>query len=171
MPITRWVHEYARVVVDDEWSNMARGKASRRASDALHQLWEIFHEFEPRTARDNAFYAESLRRLNLLGDYRRLRLLSSQSEMPRVFWVLLVLGGVVTVGYTYCFGVEKLSAHAVMTATLAGMLAFILALILLLEHPFSGDLSVSPQAFKQVLERFEQVHPLATSPHTHTQTR
>ena len=149
------IRAYARVVLEEEWPAMANGEASPSAWAVFNQLWRSYAQVAPQTARDQAWHAESLDRLNELGDYRRLRLLSSRSSVPRMLWVVLVAGGMITVGFSYLFGTEDARLHMVMVAALSATVALVLLLLSALEHPFSGTVAVGPEAFRQLKDIFD----------------
>ncbi len=144
---------YAQTVVDEEWPAMSRGQESQRAWKEFKGLWDIYREITPQTTRENAVYAESLRRLNDLSDSRRLRLHASRDEVPPVMWVVLWSGAVTMIGFTYFFGVKSIRAQSLMTAALTAVIASILFLIIALDNPFAGDARVTPKAFQHELDR------------------
>ena len=91
-----------------------------------------------------------------LADARRTRLVAAEeSSIPAVLWVVLVVGGIVAVGFAYLFGLESTWAHRLMVAALAGVIALVLFTIGVLDHPFSGGARIEPGAFDLVLNRFE----------------
>jgi predicted membrane protein len=67
----------------------------------------------------------------------------------------LIIGGTLVVGFTYLFGMENNITHVLMVATLALVISLVLFTVATLNHPFRGDVSVRPDAFDQVLARFE----------------
>jgi tryptophan-rich sensory protein len=151
---------YARTVVEKEWPAMAERRASLEAWEAYNRLWRTYQGFKPRDAYENAWYQESLRQLNELGDHRRLRLLSNRSEVPGVIWVALLGGGAVTIAFSYLFGAKHTWAQAVMIAGLGIMIALVLLSIFALQHPFSGLSRIAPHAFHQTIEIIDQwSHP------------
>ena len=79
----------------------------------------------------------------------------AEESLPTVLWVVLIVGGMVTVGFAYLFGLEDTGAHMLMVASLAGVIALVLFTIGVLDHPFSGSARVGPEAFELVLNRFE----------------
>ena len=81
--------------------------------------------------------------------------MEADEGIPVILWVVLVIGGAVTVGFTYLFGLENTRVHRLMIAALAGVIALVLFTIGALEYPFSGGARVGPGAFELVLERFE----------------
>ena len=150
--VHRRLVRYLEAVIDEEWETMSEGKSSPVASRLYEDVWEGYYRFEPRSEKQNHFYQESLTRLNELGESRRLRLLSSRASVPSVMWVLLIAGGVVTIAFSYVFWFRSLRAQALGVATLAGLTGFVLFLIFALEHPFAGDIRVTPHAFEDLLE-------------------
>jgi hypothetical protein len=90
-----------------------------------------------------------------LNDSRRMRLVAASESMPPILWIVMIFGGVVTVGFTYLFGLQNTWAHRLMVASLASVIALVLFTIGILEHPFSGGTHVSPGAFELILDRFE----------------
>lgn len=146
---------YARSVVNDEWQMMAKGESSPITTQAYDTIWQAYYEIQPQTERDKIFYQESIKGLNDLSHSRRFRLLSSRSGLPVALWVLLIGGGIIAVGFTYLFGIENSWTQMLMVASLAGLIGFILFLIISLDFPFSGDLRIGPEAIKGVIELWE----------------
>jgi hypothetical protein len=98
---------------------------------------------------------DHLDQVQRLGDARRARLVAAQESLPTVLWVVLIVGGIVVVGFAYLFGMENTGAHALMVAALAGVIALVLFTIAAMDHPFSGGARIGPEAFELVLNRFE----------------
>lgn len=144
---------YARIAVEEEWPMMARGEEGRQTQQAIEGLWQTYREVEPQTGRENALYGASLDRLNELSDSRRSRLHASQNDLPLIVRVLLWGGGLMTLCFTYFFGVKSVRSQALMTAALTVVLSFVLFLIVALDNPFHGSVRVSPAP----LERARQI--------------
>jgi hypothetical protein len=150
-PVQDLVQKYGKVVVDEEWRDMARGRWSREAERALEEIWHALQSIESRTKREDALYAEALARFNDLSDARSHRLHCSLLRLPPSLWVLLLTNGGLVVGSMWIFGLESFSAHALMTVALAGSIAFILYLIADLDNPFWGSWRVGTDAFQRAL--------------------
>lgn len=148
---------YTQIVVDDEWNTMSEGKASQKAQAAMEDLWKIYREIDPQTNRENALYGESLDRLSDVSDSRRLRIYASSDDIPLVIQVILWGGGLITIAFTYFFGVKSIRSQALMTMALSGEVAFILFLIVALDNPFHGYLRVTPEPMQQVLQMFKTI--------------
>lgn len=147
---------YARIVAEKEWPAMAEGRSSPEMWDIYNSLWEAYRVFQPETDHQRVWYAQSLTELNLLGDRRRLRLLSSRSAgIPDVMWVALVGGGLVTIGFSFLFGTTSAKAQVLMTSSLAITIALVLFSITALAQPFAGITRVEPESFHQVASIFD----------------
>jgi hypothetical protein len=138
---------YARVVVEEEWPLMERGETSSRATSALRELRVSLQDIDASTSAGQVLYDQALTRMHQVSDARRLRLLETTEGLPVVLWVVLVGGGVVTVCFTYLFGIKNNVAHALMVAALTLLICGILFTIGALEYPFSGYSRVQPHAF------------------------
>ena len=152
------IRRYAQTVVDSEWDEMAQGQGeSREAGDALNAIWTAFRAMKPRTDSDIAFYSEAISSLHEVSELRRSRIESSRAEIPAAIWGVLIVGAVISVAFTYFFGVRSFAAQALMVSALAALIGLVLAVILALDLPFSGGISVSPGSMRDTIVEFDHV--------------
>src|SRR5918998_2158629 len=144
---------YARVVVE-EWPMMEQGQTSPRADSLLRQLRLKLLQFEPRTRGEQVLYERGLAQVHDAVDARRSRLLEVREGIPNLLWVVLVVGGVITVSFTYLFGLKSNVAHALMVAALTLLICAILFTIGEFNYPFSGVVEIQPEAFREMLGSF-----------------
>jgi protein-S-isoprenylcysteine O-methyltransferase Ste14 len=145
---------YARVVVEEEWPMMEQGQTSPRADSLLRQLRLKLLQFDPSTEGEQVLYEQGLTNLHNAIDARRSRLLEVREGIPNLLWVVLVLGGVITVSFTYLFGLKSNLAHALMVAALTLLICGILFTIGEFNNPFSGVVEIRPEAFREALHSF-----------------
>jgi len=148
------VRTYTRVVVEEEWPMMERGQVSPRAESLLRQLTLKLLGFHPRTQGGQVLYESGLRQLHDAADARRSRLLEVREGIPDLLWVVIVVGGVITVSFTYLFGLKSNLAHALMVAALTLVICGILFTIGEFDYPFSGVAELRPEPFKELLGSF-----------------
>jgi hypothetical protein len=148
------VRTYVRVVVEQEWPMMERGQTSERAESLLSKLRSKMLGFDPHTKGEQVLYELGNTQLHDAADARRSRLLEVREGIPTLLWVVLVGGGVVTVSFTYLFGLKSNAAHAFMVAALTLVICGILFTIGEFDYPFSGVVEIGPEAFKEVLDSF-----------------
>jgi uncharacterized integral membrane protein len=145
---------YARVVVEQEWPMMEQGQTSPRADSLLRQLRSKLLQFDPRTKGEQVLYERGLTQVHDAVDARRSRLLQVREGIPNLLWVVLVVGGVITVSFTYLFGLKSNRTHALIVAALTLVICGILFTIAEFNNPFSGVVEIRPDAFKEMLGSF-----------------
>jgi hypothetical protein len=143
---------YLRSVIEREWPKMANGQEDSMTYLEMVLIWREFRAFRP-SAQDAPYYQEAVTQLAAFNDARRDRILSSHAKIPPVMWGLLLLGGAIIVGFCYLFAAPKRWPQAITVALLTAMIALTLTLIYALDHPFSGQVKVKPEAFEYLLER------------------
>ena len=67
----------------------------------------------------------------------------------------MIVGAVITIGFSFLFGTENIWAQSFMVASLAGVITLVLLLIVALDHPYAGIIIVTPEAFVDQLARFK----------------
>ena len=142
---------YARVVVEEEWPLMRDGRTSERAGELADDLRSSIQDFESGTESEQALRSEGLTRLDDLEEARALRQLEVREGLPHIVWVVLIVGGVITVAFTFLFGMETPWLHMLAVAALTVIVSLILYTVATLEYPFDGSLRVQPDAFELVL--------------------
>lgn len=152
-PIQDKLYAYAGDVVDREWPLMATGKGPDAQTAATYEeLWRTVYAARAgvSTPADAVFFQAAIDQMNELGMQRRLRLLSSESKLPTVMWMLLIGGGLVAVGFTYCIGTRHALVQGLITAALTGLIVFTLMLVSALQHPFAGQIRIKADAMESV---------------------
>jgi hypothetical protein len=134
---------------------MEDGQFSPQAWALVDEIRQRIGQFESSTSNEQVLQDQGLTRVHDLADARRLRLLETHEDIPTILWVVLLSGGVITIGFTYLFGLENTWAHRLMVLTLAAVIGLVLFTIGAMEHPFSGGARISTEAFDLILERFE----------------
>jgi hypothetical protein len=152
--IQNLIRTYVRVVVEEEWPMMEQGQTSQRADSLIRQLRSKILKFDPHTKGGQVLYERGLAQLHDAANARRTRLLEVREGIPGLLWVVLVLGGLITVSFTYLFGLQSNLAHALMVAALTLVICGILFTIGEFNNPFSGVVEIRPDAFEEVLRSF-----------------
>lgn len=156
-----YVRDYTVAVIEKEWSLLSHGKISHEADEALENGFGVLRTVEPKTITQQAFHVEVLGKLNDVTEKRALRIHAGRAEMPGPFWLLLILGTLVTGTLAAIMPVSSPRLHALLLASLAGTSALVIALIFVLDGPFVGDLGVNADAFREALEEFTQIDKLS----------
>jgi hypothetical protein len=144
--------DYTAAVDGNELKRMSSGEIGLHSTGALLSLMTIFYQIDEKSIPNKELYAETLKRLNDLAQYRRLRIFAGNDTVPLAIWLVLLVGGVFTVSYTFFFGMKNIKAQYLITTTLTVTITLILFLIYVLDHPFTGSSKVSAQPLKDVME-------------------
>ena len=143
---------YVQVTVTDDWPAMAHGQVSAPASRALQALYATVLTTNPDTPRKAAVFSEVLNRLDSLTQARRTRLLLATGVVPGVVWAVLFAGAFLTLTFTFFFGLRSLGSQLIMTGMLATLIFMALYVAIEIDHPYTGPVSVGPEAMRIALE-------------------
>lgn len=146
------VIDYIESVRNDELPRMASEHMALYTMPSLRHLDQLLSAPDFHVVRNTELYATSLRRLDDLKDYRRLRIFSGRNDVPSLIWLVLLLGGVIMIANTYFFAMRRVRVQALLIATLNITLTLVLFLIFVLNHPFTGMSRASDEPLRQVLE-------------------
>jgi hypothetical protein len=148
---------YAQSVVNDEWPAMAAcGQAHPQTEEIYERLWALTYHFQPETKIQDAYLDQFLARMNELSGVRRQRILHSRMEVHSVLGLVLLIGGLPTVAYTLLFSNKHAWVQVVIMASVMSIVMLGLLVTLSLQYPFSGDVSIEPEAFRQLLGSFKK---------------
>ncbi|MGA4844152.1 hypothetical protein [Streptomyces sp. G45] len=150
------VGAYVRAVAEVQWPLMREGRPRYAVTErAVERMFAALRSFEPTTEREKTFYREVVRDINRVVAERRARITQARQTLPAVFKVLVYGGAVVFIPLTFLYGNKSRQVRLLFVGSVAALVSFSLLLVLVLDHPFSGDISVSPDAFRQgALARF-----------------
>ncbi|MFJ8825450.1 DUF4239 domain-containing protein [Streptomyces sp. NPDC102467] len=147
---------YVHAVVDKQWPLMREGKPDPGLTNSeITDLYSAYQEYEPHGASEEAYYEQSVATLADIATARRSRLAQAGQELPILLTVLVYGGALVMLPLTFLYGIESLRAQLMFITSVAALIGVSLLLVLTLDHPFAGALSVSPEPFKEgVLAQF-----------------
>lgn len=149
--VQQLAESYARAVVEEEWPLLEQAQSSPRAETLLDELRRSVQEVEPDTDAQGALRTQALAELAELEEDRVLRLVLVREGLPYILWVVLVVGGILTVVFPYLFGIDAAWLHAATVGGLTVLVALVLHVIGVLDYPFGSDVGVQPEAFEVVL--------------------
>jgi hypothetical protein len=144
------LHDYVDTVIDVEWPSLRQGLEEKRAAMAVDAIFNEWISFQPKTEKENVVATEIFQRLNNFSTVRRNRIQTGLSGLMPVLWVVVIVGAVLNLGMTFLFWMDDRRVHFAMTALLGATIGMVVYLILALDHPLWGDVSVAPTAFEAV---------------------
>jgi hypothetical protein len=142
---------YVKAIINEEWKMMAKGKRSANVQKTQVELWELYGNFQPKNESQKIFFAESVKKLNQATEMRRQRIVYASTGIHPILYFVLIIGSFITIAFTMLFGTENIVPHLIMVSLLAAMIAIILFTVISMDYPFTGDISITPDVFTQIL--------------------
>jgi hypothetical protein len=142
---------YVNAVVTDDWSAMKRGEQALSAGVAYDKL--LREVLDPRIASEAgpAPHAALLNATVRAGTARSDRLAIATDRTNDLKWAVVLLLGVVTQIAIGIVHLQKRNAHIAALATFSLAAVIALGLIALQEHPFAGDVHITPTPLQDLL--------------------
>lgn len=139
---------YATEIVEESWPRPdAAPKASAPSPNLRSALAELL-AFKPLTKGEELAQSESVQRVNTLIELRR-ALLASDDGIPGTMWCVVGLGAFLLMLLTCLFDME-LHVHLLLAGALGLFLGAVVFLIVAMDNPFNGGLTVSPDPIREV---------------------
>ena len=162
------VNRYIDIVVGKEWPSQ---RAYRMAESNYEEGWAQVRRinldlvnFEPASPGEATVKAEMERVINELFAARRDRLLAATEHLPNAVWQMLIFGLLLVAVYVYLFGPHSFRIHIAVTALTMLSIGLVFTLVIALDYPFRGELSVGSEAFVRVQEVANRIfEPARTS--------
>jgi hypothetical protein len=150
-PIMQAELDYCAASIDIEWDMLSTGDApNETARKAFDVIWQRVAELEPKTNRETNLHNSLLTAMTDFSNARRYRIVTCKHGLPSLLWLILIMGGICTIGFTYFFSAEKFMMQALMTSIVAFMLCLNILLVYFYGCPYKGDLRVLPSSLAHV---------------------
>jgi hypothetical protein len=133
---------YIDQVVGIEWNSTKREERVKGGTLLLNLLNTILM-IEPKSQNQQALYPTLTSEALSLWESRRSRVRETNYGLPVAEWVVLIVGALITIVFTYFFTIESGAIQLLMTGMMTLLVSMSLYLVLLFGYPFHGDLKVS----------------------------
>jgi hypothetical protein len=141
--------QYVDLMLEKEWAEMNRGQLDPASQQLMTALWSALHTAEIQNAREQISLDHTLSELAKMAEYRRLRELQVNAYLPAILWLVLILGGIMTVLSACLFGTSNFHLHLIQLIMLTLMIVSVLIAIGDINHPFQGEVHVMPRGFER----------------------
>jgi hypothetical protein len=154
--------KYVKLVVNKEYPLMGEDKKSIETEKAFDRVCDIIGKLRitnngsAQTQIDdfsqNMVNDHMLRELNEVTTYRNLRILSGDSEIPLAIGIPLLFGGFITLFFSILLNIENFRLHVLINGLLGCFIGVVLYLIVIIDHPYSGEICIKPNTYQQILD-------------------
>jgi hypothetical protein len=143
---------YLDSVLRDDWPAMVRGRSSTVTTRVLSDLYDQVIHYRPADLHDSNMQADLLSGLDEVTRARRERLVMAEGTVHELIWFVLFLGAALTISFTFFFGTDNLIAQSLMTGILAAVILSAVLVVIALDRPYTGAVTVSKEPIQSVLE-------------------
>ncbi|MEI7583092.1 DUF4239 domain-containing protein [Runella sp.] len=142
-------------VIDDEFPNMARMQASQKTLESFNQVFYKMERINPKNQFQLQLVTEMFHHLNELATYRGLRTATVEMEIPSPIWWPMMLGAIITIVCAMLLDIENSHIHIGLNALFGIFIGMFFFIIIELDHPFTGSLSIQPDSYMQIFNMEE----------------
>ncbi|MEO5335732.1 MAG: DUF4239 domain-containing protein [Magnetospirillum sp. WYHS-4] len=145
------VRTYVINVVENEFITMQLGRESLGARAAFQRLLGGYAKLENVDEHERLTRLQADQFLADAMDSRQQRLASVRPKLRTLIWGVLLFSSLLSIMFNWFFAGPSFLAHVAMAMLLAAGIATIVYMTLLLYHPFTGALAISPRPFEYLL--------------------
>lgn len=149
------VRDYTESVINVEWPKMHSGEEFRLPSPLLERTAGTIRSFQVTSMRLQNIQAQMLSAIDSALADRDARLTVDSRGINGIIWWVLLIGAVVTIGFTYLFSFQRTIMQAVMVGSLSLLIGLVIFLTIALDYPYRGSISVQPEAFHAALDNYD----------------
>jgi hypothetical protein len=147
---------YAAAVIDQDWPQMAAGQMPEASNRVNQDMWRTLMSVKTASPAEIIAEDHAISELSAVTEHRRIRLLQNAFRLPVVLWLVLIVGGVVTIGSASMFGSANTGLHALQVFAFSLLLALVLVAVADIARPFQGGVHVSDIAFRRARQNMEK---------------
>jgi len=149
------LRNYAVGVQSPEWGIKDFDHVNSNARAAITEMYRIVGSQQSDVAQSPINQAYLSQLTDLASDLST-RVLDAKPRIPALLWCSLIFGGSVLITLTGFLRLTSNLGHMILTSAVAVLLALLLYLVFVLDHPF-GPLGVTPQPFAHAIVVFDEV--------------
>lgn len=160
--IRKMVRSYIEAVVTDEWPVQAsEGKSSLKANEKMGSLFRTLGTKAILSDEVKKDYSLSVNVLTAqvqsLSSLRNKRTIQASEGIPLVMWIVISAGAVIVIFLNSVIYMERGVPHVITAGALGALMGMLLNACLLLSHPFSGPMAITPESFEATLHTLDSI--------------
>ena len=153
------VRRYLDTIIAREWPLQAKGQTPPDGSAALADLHRHGAALSPADNGDTVVMGDMLRVLNRLDAARATRLDALGGHIPGLVWALILALGLLLIAFAALIGARDARLQAALLGGFVLAMAMVLVMIVELDNPYRGSISVPDDAYRRALADIVQPPP------------
>jgi hypothetical protein len=139
--------EHTRYLIEKAWPQQRKGIVPVEDVDRVAVLQARLAVFEPQTKAQELLHENTLRQFNTFYERRRERIYTLTSGIPAILWYTVAVGAIINMILLWLFDLRP-RAHWMLGGLIVFYLGTVISVIALMDHPYRGELGLSPDAFQ-----------------------
>ncbi len=146
---------YAQQVIEHDWPEMEQGRVPIESVGLASKMQRVLISVQEGSRTAGLAQDHAMTELSTMTTCRRTRLLENALSLPTVLWLVLIVGGILTIVSSCMFGSQNRFLHGVQVVFFSLMIALALLAIADINKPFRGSVHVTNDAFVRALENMK----------------
>jgi len=138
--------KYIQMTIAEEWPQQQAGITPNSQNPMVTALQQALFSVEPATKREEIALDHAVQTFYQMFEARRIRLSAATTHLPGILWYVVLVGGFLSLVLVWLFD-ARVTLHFVLGGLLAVLIATMIAVLVALDNPFSGDIGVTPEPF------------------------
>jgi len=150
--IKNFIQRYVDEVVEVEWPEMQKGIRPNIKSNILYSMNQYLSSIHIENKTQEIYLPILVHQVNKLEYLRGQRVFIAGSTLNTAILVFMLLGGLLVILTSILFGLEhSLGSNALITSMLSLVIGLVITVIIGLDHPYQGEISISLDPLKLAL--------------------
>jgi Protein of unknown function (DUF4239) len=151
------LRDYTSFVANKEWAVMGHGRLSNTGWAKLDTLRQNVSTMQFADKNDQDTQSAVLDQLTNVFQARRQRVSDAKTSLPSAVLFFTVLTGLVMIFFPLLAGARPRGMTLIPLVVMSGLLGISLYMVFNIDHTFSGDLRVKPDAFRSALQEYQRI--------------
>jgi hypothetical protein len=145
------VEDYTLYAIYKDWPAHRQGRIYNGGSNRLMMIQYTALKFNPKSVTEEILHTQTLEDFGRLVEARQRRLDGVRLAIPGVLWYVVAIGALVNVILVWMLNMRFLT-HMILGGIVAFFLGVVVFLIISMDRPMRGVLSVQPTAYQLVYD-------------------
>jgi hypothetical protein len=149
------VRTYLKYEIETHWPRQKKGVTAWAGADLIAPMYHTVAAFDAQDRKQEVLQAETLKTVKEYAALRQSRLGAATSGIPPTLYWVVVLGALLNLILIWMFDME-LQIHLVLGVVFSVFISLVVLMIIAMDWPFRGEVSVGPDHLKNVYESVMQ---------------
>lgn len=147
------LRNYTQSVITVDWPQMRDNVIPSEGNPGVDRIQSLLLAYEPATVGQQTLHNQTLSVFFQFLEDRRARLDETKLALPTLLWTLLTVGALLNALMIALIEVRNVRVHLIMSGIIAIFVAMLIFVTGSMDHPYAGQVSVSPEPFQNLLDQ------------------